>query len=246
MEKEEIINYIQQSQAFWNPCFEKSLRCPVSFPSSELQKLATNWHAVTRHFARSLPRLVSQLTEQQELTNDEKELFRLEKLTQEVLKILGNDWGLGIKKVDDTNDHKIIHFKLFERIPKKLGFVEEIEHETKMLIQSLDQSFSNRTSVEYGFGKLLVVEYTASNILTIGKAFEKSLYQPGHDILKGEDLIYFKLHEKLEKTHADDSQSLITLVGNTPERLDQIFKSVKKSTKVFGNFWQKMAEITFN
>ncbi len=233
-----IINHIRQSQAFWNPCFEKSFRSPMDLPAITLKKLATNWHAITRHFARTLPNLIVAITKQHELA-DEAELQRLETLGREVLKILGNDWGLGIKKFDDTNDHKLIHFKMFEHIPKKLGFVDYLEPETIQLMEDLSSGFTG--SVEEGFGKLLVVEYTASNILRIGDAFERCVDENGKKFFTKSDIVYFPTHDVLEKTHASDTESLITLVGNTEARQEVLFDSVEKSTRAFGNYWNKLA-----
>jgi hypothetical protein len=53
------------------------------------------------------------------------------------------------------------------------------------------------------------------------------------------------LHEDIEKCHASDTEKLIKLIGNTPARQEEISLSVKNSTKAFGDFWDKMAELTF-
>lgn len=244
MQPEKIINRIRQSRAFWNDCFEQSFRCPIGLPATKLKALATNWHAVTRHFARTLPNLITVICKQHELETKQAETDRLEILGRETLKILGNDWGLGIKKFDGTDDNKVIHFKLFERVPQKLGFSKKLEPETLQLMEDLSSGFSN--SVEDGFGKLLAVEYTASNILRIGDSFARAVNDQNEKFFTGNDLIYFPMHEDLEKVHADDTESLISLVGNTIDREDMLTHSVDISIRKFADFWQKMALITFN
>lgn len=238
-----LINQIRQSDAFWNDCFEKSFRSPVRLPAETLKKLASNWYAITKEFAQTLPGLIVSISKELHSQTDSFEKERLETLGREALKILGNDWGLGIKKFDSSDDHKIIHYKLFERVPERLGFVDELEPETKTLMENLSFGFSQ--SPEIGFGKLLTVEYTASSILRIGDVFSRAVDTESRSYFTSEDLVYFSLHEELEKTHASDIEKLISLVGNTKERDKELLHSVETCIEAFSNFWNKMTTITF-
>ncbi len=245
--EDELINEIRKSGAFWNNCFEKSFRAPIGLPAKKLGPLALNWFYITRHFARTLPGLVVLITNElgkHNLTEPEKNktVARLELLNREVLKILSNDWGIGIPNFDNTNDHKLVHYALFRRMVRRTSLV--VEPETDALMLDLETGFNE--SIEVGFGKLLVVESTASNILRIGDAFSRAVDDRGKKLFSDTDLVYFSLHQKLEEIHADDVRRLIALVADNEERRVDLSKSVRSSIRMFGEFWEKMAKVTFD
>ncbi len=230
-----------QSKAYTNSFFEKSKNYGKHL---RIDVIVKEWFPVTQAFCLALPSYTGLLTKQILASEGERRNI-LEEATLISLAIGSGEFSFGTHGLDG------IHYRMFARLGEVLGLsLDDLRRhprgtlvETGILVDAIQETLKD---LYLGAGCIRVVEGTAYNIVdAMDRIFHPMKRLDGGPLFTEHQLEYITLHLKLEKDHNRMATDFANALCEMPEHRTTVDAGVEKMSKLFGNYWEALAQAVF-
>jgi len=208
-----------------------------NMPAAKVLRYAEEWYAITETFGLAAASYLAVIVAEIQISTGKRRLI-LEELLQRSAAISSDDLGLFRGACGDS-DKGPIHFRLFERMCKKLGPVaipeKDLLPETLRLRHKIDQLFQTLTG---GIAVFRVVEPIAYKIVEHQLPLFLAARRDSSKVYRRKELDYILLHLEIEGEHAEESAALANLLLESGGKRDDLRKDVEDLSRLFGYYWR--------
>ena len=204
-------------------------------PSTLVLKYSQQWFPVVEEFCLSAAEYPGVVVNEIRIGNWE-ERVAFEKILQHATMIAADDLGLSRGALEGCMGHT--HFRLFESMCERLGFVSGAQllllPETIQLCKNIRNLFGTVTG---GVAVFSVIESYAHKIFEHQLPLFLAAKRDGVKVYNESELDYITLHLKIEDEHAAESKILVDLLLKSGTKSKSLEKHIGILTTHFDDYW---------